>query len=254
MTESAPKLLRLRAGLDDELRQGLESSAIEPSATELGLLTSKVSAAIALPLAVPAALTVAGGSKVLGLASVQTTLPLWKLGVWVLGGVALGVGLSGAVAATVAFSAADSPTPRAMGTKHLSTAVATAAAGPTYVVPVTPSAAPSVAPALRRALSAATPADEPAPRFRTDELSLLHRAQASLRSDPARALQLARDHELQFPDGVLVQEREVIVVESLIRQGRRAEAEARARRFAMRYPGSAHAVRIEEILRDATMR
>jgi hypothetical protein len=248
-------LLKQRAELSEELRSALQSGGVEPSAAELGLLTSKVAAALAVPLALPAAAEVSASSasKVLGLASAQTTLPLWKLGVWVLGGVALGVGLSAAV---TGLSATDSPTPRALaprGTSAPSLDSARPALAHSVEPPSLPSAAPFAAPSPRPAPSSTVAADE-LMLPKESELSLLHRAQQSLRLDPARALQLATQHELEFPGGALAQERDVIEVDALIRLRRLPEAEARAERFVSKYPGSAHAVRVARLLRDARSR
>jgi hypothetical protein len=76
------------------------------------------------------------------------------------------------------------------------------------------------------------------------ELDLLARARRVVASDPARALQLTAEHGRRYQDGVLVQEREVLAIEALQRLGHREMAAARARRFAERYPDSAHRVRL----------
>jgi hypothetical protein len=82
------------------------------------------------------------------------------------------------------------------------------------------------------------------------ELALLERAQHVLRSDPSAALALAEQHRAQFARGTLAQEREVLAVEALLRLGRRAAAEKRARAFAQRYPESSHLVRVHDLLRS----
>jgi hypothetical protein len=80
------------------------------------------------------------------------------------------------------------------------------------------------------------------------EVSLLSRAQEALGRDPARALDLVRDHEQRFDMGLLVQEREVIAIEALVRLGRKKDAEARAAAFHARFPRSAHGRRIDVLL------
>ena len=60
------------------------------------------------------------------------------------------------------------------------------------------------------------------------EAQLLQAAQASLRSNPRRALALAREHEQRFPKGALAQEREVITIEALSQLGRADDARDRS--------------------------
>lgn len=80
------------------------------------------------------------------------------------------------------------------------------------------------------------------------EASFLHRTRAALASDPARALRMTEEHVSRYPHGVLVQERDVIAIDALVRLGRRDEARSRASAFQTRYPKSAHASRIAAIL------
>jgi hypothetical protein len=80
------------------------------------------------------------------------------------------------------------------------------------------------------------------------EVKLLERAQDALRSHPAEALALCNDHTKRFPSGMLVQEREVIAIEALLKTGRKDEAQARANRFKTRFPGSSHTRRLETLL------
>lgn len=83
------------------------------------------------------------------------------------------------------------------------------------------------------------------------ELVLLRRAKADARSAPAHALQLVAEHEQRFPNGVLVEEREVIAIEALLASRQRAASEARAARFFKRFPNSAHARRVHALLEDS---
>jgi hypothetical protein len=80
------------------------------------------------------------------------------------------------------------------------------------------------------------------------EADLLGRAQASLRTDPARALSLADEHRREFPNGVLSQEREVLSIEALERLGKHQDAVARADRFMRSYPGSAHRSKVNAVV------
>ncbi|MBN9166061.1 MAG: hypothetical protein J0I07_34245, partial [Myxococcales bacterium] len=58
-------------------------------------------------------------------------------------------------------------------------------------------------------------------------------------------------HAAEFPGGQLASEREVLLVDALIRTGRRAEAEARARALGAREPGSPYAQRVDALLSSA---
>jgi hypothetical protein len=81
-----------------------------------------------------------------------------------------------------------------------------------------------------------------------DELALVARAQAALARTPGAALSIVGEHERRFPEGALVQEREVIAIDALLRLGRQADAEARATRFHQRFPTSAHGRRVDVLL------
>jgi hypothetical protein len=77
------------------------------------------------------------------------------------------------------------------------------------------------------------------------ERAILDVARAALaRGEGAPAIEAVRRHEREFPDGVLVEEREAIAVRALVAQGRRDEARARAAEFRRRFPNSVslHAV------------
>lgn len=98
---------------------------------------------------------------------------------------------------------------------------------------------------------AAEPSTEPSslpPVGTRDEFAVLARAQAALASNPGSALALTSDLERNFPNGTLVQEREVVAIDALLRLGRRAEANARAARFHRQFPTSVHGRRIDVLL------
>jgi hypothetical protein len=81
------------------------------------------------------------------------------------------------------------------------------------------------------------------------EVKLLERAQDALRTKtPAEALALCDEHARTFPRGMLVQERERIAIEALVKAGKKDEAKARAARFKARFPGSSHTRRIEALI------
>jgi hypothetical protein len=90
----------------------------------------------------------------------------------------------------------------------------------------------------------------PARETSESEASFLRRAQTTLNGDPATALQMLEQHPARFPQGILMQERDVMAIDALARLGRMDEARARARAFAVRYPRSAHESRIASILKE----
>jgi hypothetical protein len=98
--------------------------------------------------------------------------------------------------------------------------------------------------------STAPPSPPSVPDSATTEISIVTSAHRAMANDPRLALELAQQHELRYPSGALVQEREVIAIQALIQLARRAEAEARAARFRSRFAGSAHARRIDVLLSE----
>jgi outer membrane biosynthesis protein TonB len=83
------------------------------------------------------------------------------------------------------------------------------------------------------------------------EAELLTRALgASKQSQWSEALAAAEQHARKFPNGSLAQEREMIAIESLLKLGRRAEAERRADRFRKAWPTSTHLVRLNSLMKE----
>lgn len=98
------------------------------------------------------------------------------------------------------------------------------------------------------------PATTPTPTAPTSTLAvgaeseLLSRAQRALRSEqPRQALRLLRQHELQYPDGALVDVREGVVVRALCAAGRTTDAVARVRDLNARSPDSPVATAVEDV-------
>jgi hypothetical protein len=272
--KSPIRLSQLQNGVPDALGRALAPSAVEPSELELQQWASQLGSALGVALTPPVA-AVSGAvmaakakatatvtaSATAAAASAAKTLPAWKLGAWVLGGVVLGAGLSGAVRA--GFSASDNSAPAVVGIPSAAVEAAPSAfAAPNLPVvpqPPLPQASAIAAPPVGRPTHSApssssveVPSEPPLPSV--DELSVLHQAQAALRRNPAEALALSARHAREFPGGALAQEREVIAIDALLRLGRRDEATSRAQRFAARYPGSAHAQRVAQLLKNAEMR
>lgn len=108
-----------------------------------------------------------------------------------------------------------------------------------------PASARTSPPALRAVSSAApTTADEEPAR----DAGLLQDARRIMLGDPARALTLTRDHELAFPESVLVEERQALRLEALARLGRHAEAQHELEGFEQRFPRSIYRRRLQSLL------
>lgn len=85
----------------------------------------------------------------------------------------------------------------------------------------------------------------------TDEVTLLERADAALRSgDGASSLRFTNEHAVRCATGSFVQERERIAIEALGVLGRSDEMRARARAFEARYSASPHLPHIRRIVDD----
>jgi hypothetical protein len=106
---------------------------------------------------------------------------------------------------------------------------------------------PKVAPAGTGATVASAEVRDEGPQA---EVKLLERAQDALRTRPAEALALCSDHARRFSSGMLVQEREMIAIEALVKTGQKAEARKRAERFKATFPGSSHTRRLEALIGD----
>ncbi len=260
---SAPRRLLETRSLPSELTRALHAAPGEPEQADLQALANRLGATLGVPLAAP---TLAAAPNASGVALVVASAakPFSALAVWVLGGVALGVGLSGL--ATYSVARLDSPTPPSSPSAEtrqvvqaLSPAVAAAPPlavepEPTVAVASAGSAKPNPFAVERGAtdaglVTASTSADAAvALEPQESELSLLRRAQQVVSTNPSRALALSALHGRAFPGGLLAQEREVLAIDALTRLGRLQEAQARARAFGERYPGSAHAPRLRALL------
>ena len=119
-------------------------------------------------------------------------------------------------------------------------------------VPAVVSAVPAVVSAVPAVVSAAPSASVSAPLPASSahvpsELEVIKEAGQVLKSDPTRALQLTMDHARLYSSGALAEEREVIAIEALARLGRSSAARARAERFLLFYPRSAHLSRVQQV-------
>jgi hypothetical protein len=95
--------------------------------------------------------------------------------------------------------------------------------------------------------AAALPAD------RTDEamsaeVTMLLEARRQAATDPASALVTLEQHARSFPSGSLAMERDVLIVETLARSGRRPEAVRRALTILERAPNAFYAARLRQLI------
>lgn len=150
-------------------------------------------------------------------------------------------GLGAAVGAVAVWSARSPAEPAPVVHVDSAPAIATGAviATPSAIASEpAPAAAPEAATDLR-APARPTSAAPAAVDTSSAERALLDRARHQLEEkDGASALGSLDQHARRYPNGVLVQEREAMMVRALLLVGRVADARARADRFRARYPDS----------------
>lgn len=81
-----------------------------------------------------------------------------------------------------------------------------------------------------------------------EEISLIGNAHDALRSNPAAALALCKQHETKFAGGHFAQEREAVAIEALVYLNRKDEAKKRFADFDQKFPSSSHRVHLETLL------
>ena len=81
-----------------------------------------------------------------------------------------------------------------------------------------------------------------------EEAALLARARRAIDTDPRAALAAVQVHEQRFAHGELIEEREAIAIEALMRTGQASLAATRARHFLAQFPGSAYRGRVHDAL------
>jgi hypothetical protein len=183
--------------------------------------------------------------RVLGLAAAPATLGVLALVQQAALGAALGTA-SAVFVALPGLMAGPSPAPVAAPSAKVvesRTAVAHVERAPAALPSA--SAEPSASfESARRPVPSATTTEHLLVR----ETRLLERARAELAGRPERCLGLLSEHAREFPHGSLAIERELLTVASLVRLGRRSEAEARAEALRARSPGSLYEERLERLL------
>jgi hypothetical protein len=146
----------------------------------------------------------------------------------------------------------EAPAPSAPSAAARPGVVASVELPPSVVPSVAASLSASSAPVEPRSpppRSAATqPSALPSENQLDQEIALLEMARRKLPASPHLALSALRDHELRFPAGQLRIEREFLIVDALVRLGRRPEAEARAHALERQAPKSLYGERLDRIL------
>lgn len=161
-------------------------------------------------------------------------------------GLAVGVALGLALGAGITIALRPVPAPRVLRVVETRVEV--------REVRVMPDAGPRVVEVPAPWSDAPAPSVDARPRptagdaLAREQLLLQRARSALLRHDGAAALEGLRLHAGQFPVGALIEEREALRVEALMRLQRTAEARARAADFHRRWPDSLLADMVDQAL------
>lgn len=230
-TDEPPRLATMG---ETALRTALLAARDErPDERRLALMGAKLSAAGAGAGAEGAAATVAGALKSKALIGVVL--------------VSAGIGVGGALYLR------RQPPPRPAAVAEPVRPIIEPIAAPERASDVAPSSL-KARPARRspvrpRGFVPAPPAPAAAdPATIAEEARLLDAARSALATAPGQALERVAEHGRRFPSGLLVQEREVIAIEALVKTGQRDAARARTQAFERSFPRSAHLRRLQTLL------
>jgi hypothetical protein len=131
---------------------------------------------------------------------------------------------------------------------------------PAARTPIVTDVSPAIVPPLESAPSAPAPRAParglraeapraPSPSRLAAESRVVIEAQRALRAgDPSAALRRLEAARDEFADGVLVQEREALSIEALVRAGQTQSARARAAAFLRAHPESPHAANVKKLV------
>lgn len=221
------------AGMRELLRAA--NADVGPAPVELANLRGRMAAQLA-----PKAVLLSARAILLGL----------------VGLVVVGVAIVGYVVARSSEDRAPTTTPPVLAAPAPPPLVLAAPALPPPVIAEPPVAAPRPRPHVHvapkpPAAVGVEPAPAPAPPVvpTISEVALLEQARSALRGgDAAHALALVEQAATSYPDGVLVEEREALAIETLIKLGRRDEAVAKWSKFATSYPRSNYHARLQRLI------
>lgn len=116
-------------------------------------------------------------------------------------------------------------------------------------VPAAPLPLPAPAPVLGGGLSPAS--SSPRAPTLSEELTLLRNARVALRESPAQAVEVLREGARRFPGGQMRDDREALLIEALLRAGRRDDAATRLRALATTHASGAQVARLRAMLSNA---
>ena len=236
---SDPRPWLEEGGTSPELKSLLDSArADEPSKEQLG----RIAARLGPLLVVPAAATVAGGGGAGAAAGVGKATAGIALKVKVLVAVGTVAAVGGSFQAGRVYE--DKVAPPKVVEKIVVKEVPAPVPPPPALEPVVAEPEPE-APAV-------PPKKAIAPTKPVGESALLEQAMSALQAgDAAKALKLCDRHARELgANALLVQEREVIAIEALMKLDRKAEAKARAEKFRQAFPTSTHLLKVESLVAD----
>ncbi len=237
----------LEEGASPELRSLLESArADEPTKEQLASVAARLGPLLVVPAAaavVAAPSSAAAASASASVAQAGAVATKTGLAVKVLVTVGTVAAVGGAFQAGRVYEEKVAPAKKVIVVEKPVLVPAPAPVpDPAPVVEPEPAAPEAPKPAVR----AATP---PRPEA---EAAMLEQAMSALQAgDAAKALKLCERHQRELgANGLLVQEREVIAIEALVKLGRAAEAKARAEKFKKAFPTSTHLLKVESLVAD----
>jgi hypothetical protein len=165
------------------------------------------------------------------------TLKIASFKAWLAGGVVVGAALVGA---GIAHHRAAPVEPTTVRTITATAVEAPPAPTPTVIESVAIEDLPRADPPVRAANKPLAAPD----KDKDTEVALVTAAEKAMPSDPATALALAEKHAAKFPNGELLEEREVLAIEALAALGRSGDARARADRFLASSPRTPYRARV----------
>ena len=222
-----------------------------PSAADLARLAGRLGPLLvaAAPVSAAAATgsTAATGAAATKTAAVATGGVLKLTVIAAVGGTVIA---AGAFQAGRSYEEVHAPPPRVVEKVVTVSVPVPAPSLPEPVVIPEPVVAPEPAPAPKRpGVHTKQQPPAPAPAAKLTEVELLEKAMSAMKAgDPKAALELTQRHAREFASGALIQEREMLAIEALVKLGRAGEARLKADAFRQKYPTSSHLLRLDALV------